>query len=126
MEPEAFDRAALIAGLDPTVATVAQTLLARTDPLPGGETETQQAIDQSLLTLERARLSERIEYTRARIAEAEAGHHEEEVEQLQREVLTLQQRRLQLDRAVADTSLLARRRIEPRPQSQQVEVAHGD
>lgn len=124
--PETFDRAVLIAGLDPTVATVAQTLLARTDPLPGSEGETQQAIDQSLLTLDRARLSERIEYTRARIAEAEAGHQEDEVESLQREVLELQQRRLRLDRAVADTSLLARRRIEPRPQSQQVEVAHGD
>jgi DNA primase len=121
-----FDRVALIGALDPTVATVAQTLLARTDPLPGSEAEAQQAIDQSLLTLERARLSERIEYTRARIAEAEAGRHEEELEHLQREVLELQQRRLRLDRAVADTSLLARRRIEPKPQSQEVEVAHGD
>lgn len=123
---DAFDRAALIEGLDPTVATVAKTLLARTDPLPGSESETQQAIEQSLLTLERARLSERIEYTRARIAEAEAGHHDEEVDRLQHEVLELQQRRLQLDRAVADTSLLARRRIEPKPQSHKVEVAHGD
>lgn len=121
-----FDRAALINALDPTVATVAQTLLARTDPLPSSEAETQQAIDQSLLTLDRARLWERIEYTRARIAEAEAAREDAEVGLLQREVLELQQRRLQLDRAVDDTSLLARRRINPRPSTQKVEVTHGD
>jgi DNA primase len=123
---DGFDRAAFISGLDATLSGIAQTLLARTDPLPASDWETQQAIEQSLLTLERARLSEQIEYTRARIAEAEAAHDGEEVEGLQHEVLELQQRRLQLDRAVADTSLLARRRIHPKPVTDQVEVAHGN
>jgi DNA primase len=121
-----FDRAAFVAGLEPTLATVARTLLARTDPLPASETEMEQAIEQSLLTLERARLSERIEFTRARLAEAEAARDGDGLENLQREVLELQRRRLELDRAVADSSLLARRRIHARPSTHEVEVAHGD
>jgi DNA primase len=123
---QAFDRTAFVNGLEPTLAGVARTLLARTDPLPRGPVDVQQAIDQSLLTLERARLSERIEYTRARLAEAEAARDEAELERLQHEVLELQQRRLALDRAVADTSLLARRRIHPKSSPKNVEVAHGD
>ena len=105
---------------------MAKTLLARTDPLPGSEDETQQTIDQTLLTLERGRLSEQIEFTRARIAEAEATRDEDELPRLQQEVLLLQQRRLALDRAVADTSLLARRRIHPMASPETVEVSHGD
>ena len=121
-----FDRGAFIADLEPTVRAVAQTLMARTDPLPDDEDQVQQAIDQSLLTLERARLSEQIEYTRARLAEAEAADDQGELERLQREVLGLQRHRLELDRAVADTSLLARRRINPNPAPGQVEVTHGN
>ncbi|MEA2026006.1 MAG: hypothetical protein U9O18_04885, partial [Chloroflexota bacterium] len=123
-----FDRAAFVGALDPTLRAVAQTLMARTDPLPDGEAQIRQAIDQSLLTLERARLAEQIEYTRARLAEAEAGDEEAELESLQREVLDLQRRRFELDRAVADTSLLARRRINPKQadQADQVEVTHGN
>jgi hypothetical protein len=122
-----FDRAAFVDGLEPTLATIARTLMARTDPLPASEVETEQAIDQSLLTLERARLSERIEFTRARLAEVEAAHDERELEELQREVLELQRRRLELDRAVADSSLLARRRIHTtKTTAREMEVAHGD
>ena len=121
-----FDRAAFVAGLEPTLSTVARTLLARTDPLPGSDAEMEHAIDQSLLTLERARLSERIEFTRAGLAEAEAAHDEDGLQGLQREVLELQRRRLELDRAVADSSLLARRRIQAKPTNREVEVAHGD
>jgi hypothetical protein len=121
-----FDRAAFVAGLEATLSTVAQTLLARTDPLPASDAEMEQAIDQSLLTLERARLSERIEFTRARLAEAEAANDDDELHGLGREVLELQRRRLELDRAVADSSLLARRRIQAKPTNREVEVAHGD
>jgi DNA primase len=123
---EGFDRAAFVASLEPTLATVARTLLARTEPLPASDAETTQAIDQSLLTLERARLSERIEFTRASLAEAEAARDEGGLRDLQREVLQLQRRRLELDRAVADSSLLARRRIHARPSTRGMEVAHGD
>jgi DNA primase len=121
-----FDRAAFVDALEPTLATIARTLMARTDPLPASDLETEQAIDQSLLTLERARLSERIEFTRARLAEAEAAHDQDGLQGLQREVLELQRRRLELDRAVADSSLLSRRRIQAKPSTSEVEVRHGD
>ena len=120
-----FELKAFIEGLESTTRTVAQTLIAGTSPLPDQEAQITQAIDQSLLTLERARLSEQIEYTRARLAEAEAAHDQAELDRLQLEVLDLQRRRLELDRAVDDSSLLARRRINPN-QADQVEVAHGN
>jgi DNA primase len=120
-----FELKSFIEGLEPTTRAVAQTLMARTDPLPHDEADIRQAIDQSLLTLEKARLAEQIEYTRARLAEAEAADDSSELERLQREVLDLQRRRLELDRAVDDTSLLARRRIHPK-QADQVEVTHGN
>ena len=120
-----FELKSFIEGLEPTTRVVAQTLIARTSPLPDQEAQITQAIEQSLLTLERARLAEQIEYTRARLAEAEAVDDETELRQLQLEVLDLQRRRLELDRAVDDTSLLARRRIKPN-QADQVEVTHGN
>ena len=121
-----LDRAAFIEALEPTLATIARTLLARTDPLPDSDATTAQAIEQSLLSLERTRLSERIEFARARLAEAEASADDVDRESIQREVLELQRRRLELDRAVADSSLLARRRIDPQPATHNVEVTHGD
>jgi hypothetical protein len=60
------------------------------------------------------------------MAEAEAAGDEPEVERLQRAVLELQRRRLELDRAVADTSLLAKRRIRPTQDRTTSEVTHGD
>jgi DNA primase len=123
---DAFDRAAFVESLEPTLAVVARTLLARTDPLPDTEDDARQAVDQSFLTLERARLAESIEFNRAQMAEAEAAGDEAEVERLQRVVLELQRRRLELDRAVADTSLLARRRIHPTQDRTTQEVTHGD
>jgi DNA primase len=120
-----FELKSFIEGLESTSRAVAQTLIARTDPLPHDEADIRQALDQSLLTLEKARLADQIEYTRARLAEAEAAHDTPELDRLQREVLDLQRRRLELDRAVDDTSLLARRRIHPK-QADQVEVAHGN
>jgi len=123
-----FELKSFIEGLEPTTRTVAQTLIAQTGPLPDDEAIIEQAIDQSLLTLEKARLAERIEYTRARLAEAEAADDQTELQGLQQEVLDLQRKRLELDRAVDDTSLLARRRIQPKQadQADQVEVTHGN
>jgi DNA primase len=120
-----FELKSFIEGLEPTSRAVAQTLIARTGPLPDEQNDIQQAIDQSLLTLEKGRLAEQIEYTRARLAEAEAADDQAELKRLAREVLDLQRRRLELDRAVDDTSLLARRRIHPKP-ADQVEVTHGN
>jgi DNA primase len=122
---DGFELKSFVDGLEPTLRAVAQTLIARTAPLPDDDAAIQQAIDQSLLTLERARLAERIDYTRARLADAEATDDTAELAQLQLEVLDLQRRRLELDRAVADTSLLARRRIHPKAPTH-VEVTHGN
>ena len=123
---EHFDRASFIGSLEPTLVVVAQTLMARTDPVPDGEVATQQAIDQSLLTLDRARLAERIEFTRAQLAEAEAAHQDTELQRLQGEVLDLQRQRLQLDRAVESTSLLARRHIKSNQPTTKQEVTSGN
>ncbi len=120
-----FELKSFIEGLESTSRAVAQTLIARTTPLPDDQSAIQQAIDQSLLTLDRARLAEQIEYTRARLAEAEAAADTVELKRLTHEVLDLQRRRLELDRAADGTSLLARRRINPK-QADQVEVAHGN
>jgi DNA primase len=120
-----FELKSFIEGLEPTTRAVAQTLISGSSPVPDQEAQIRQAIEQSLLTLERSRLSEQIEYTRARLAEAEAAHDATELSQLQLEVLDLQRRRLELDRAVDDTSLLARRRIKPN-QADQLEVTHGN
>ena len=106
------DRTAFIAGLEPTVAEVARALHARPDPVPGDPHELEQAIGQSILTLERARLAEAVEHARAEVAEAEAAVPPDpaETERLRRELLGLQQRRLDLDRRHQATSLLADRR----------------
>jgi DNA primase len=111
--PEPFDRTAFLAGLDPTTESVARTLFARNDPLPDTEEGVHQALDQSLLTLQKARLDDEVEFKRAEIAEAEAGGDEADRDRLRREVLDLQRRRLELDRERATTSLLAKRRIQP-------------
>jgi DNA primase len=122
---DGFELKAFIDGLEPTLRALAQTLIAGTSPLPQDEADITQAVDQSLLTLQRGRLSEQIEYTRARLAEAEAADDEPELESLQIEVLDLQRRRLELDRAVNDSSLLAKRRIQPK-QPDKLEVTHGN
>jgi DNA primase len=109
-----FDRAAFLAGLDATLEAVARTLYARADPIPV-EADLQHAIDQNLLALERARLSEAIDFKRAQLSEAEAADDDALVEHLTRDVRDLQQRRLGLDRERATTTLLANRRISSTP-----------
>jgi hypothetical protein len=109
--PQPFDRTAFLASLDPTLETVARTLFARSDPLPDTEEGVNQALDQNLLTLQKTRLDDEVEFKRAEIAEAEASGAEADGDRLRREVLDLQRRRLELDRERATTSLLAKRRI---------------
>ncbi len=107
---DGFDRSKLVESLEPTLAAVARTLFARTDPLPDDEPALQQAVEQSLLTLERNRMAELLEYKRAELAEAEAADDSALAGALRRDVLALQARRLDLDRRRADTSLLNNRR----------------
>jgi DNA primase len=108
--PGPFERSAFLDGLEPTLAAVARTLLARNDPQPDTDEGLHQALDQSLIAIERGRLSEALDFARAQLSEAEAADDTVEVERLQQEVLDLQRRRLELDREAASTTLLSRRR----------------
>jgi len=112
---EGSERAKLIDGLEPTLAAVARTLFARTDPLPEDEPALRQAVEQSLLTLERNRVSEMFEYKRAELSEAEAAGDAAAAALLRKDVLELQSRRLELDKRREATTLLTNRRSAPGP-----------
>ncbi|MEX2548335.1 MAG: DNA primase [Chloroflexota bacterium] len=105
-----FDRAAFVESLDPTLAAVARTLFARTDPLPDDDGALRQSVEQSLLGLERNRITERLEFVRAELSEAEAEANAEAAERLRREVLELQTQRLDLDRRRETNTVLNQRR----------------
>jgi hypothetical protein len=105
-----FDRAAFMETLDPTLAAVARTLFARNDPLPDDDEPLRQAVEQSLLGLERNRITERLEFVRAELSEAEAADDADASERLRREVLELQAQRLDLDRRRDQTTVLTQRR----------------
>jgi DNA primase len=109
-EAAGFDRTTFVNSLEPTLSTVAQTLFARTDPLPDDEEDLRQAVEQSLLALERNRISELLDYARSELAEAEANADSDTVGRLQREVLDLQGKRLELDRRKETTTVLTNRR----------------
>jgi hypothetical protein len=109
-DPVGFDRATFVSTLDPTLAMVAQTLFARTDPLPDDEEDLRQAVEQSLLSLERSRIGELLDYARSELAEAEANADADAVGRLQHEVLDLQAKRLELDRRKETTTVLTNRR----------------
>jgi len=105
-----FDRSAFVESLDPTLAAVARTLFARTDPLPEDDGALRQSVEQSLLGLERNRITERLEFVRAELSEAEAAADAETSERLRREVLELQSQRLDLDRRREKETVLNQRR----------------
>ncbi len=112
-----FVRNEFLEALDPTIEAVARTLFARTDPLSYDPIALAQTLDQSLLTLERNRINEAIEFKRAELAEAEAADDEPSVGQLQRDVLMLQRRRLELDRERANATVLSKRRTPSQPRT---------
>ncbi len=114
-ESVGFDRSNFVDGLEPTLAAVARTLFARTDPLPDDESALHQAVEQSLLTLERNRVAELLDYKRAELSEAEAAGDADVAPSLRRDVGDLLARRLELDRRREGTTLLANRRhtLEP-------------
>jgi DNA primase len=105
-----FERSRFVEALEPTLAAVARTLFARTDPLPDDESDLRQAVEQSLLTLERNRISELLEYKRAEMSEAEAAKDTATATRLRTDVLELQARRLELDRRRDATTFLHTRR----------------
>jgi DNA primase len=105
-----FDRPAFVEALDPTLAAVARTLFASVEPVPEDDGALRQAVEQSLLALERNRIGERLEFVRAELAEAEAADNAADAERLRHEVLSLQEQRLELDRRRASTTVLTPRR----------------
>ena len=105
-----FDRAAFVESLDPTLAAVARTLFASAEPLPEDDVALRQAVEQSLIALERNRIGERLEFVRAELAEAEASDDDAAAERLRQEALTLQEQRLDLDRRRESTTVLTPRR----------------
>jgi hypothetical protein len=105
-----FDRVAFIDALDPTLAAIVRTLFARNDPLPDDDESLRQAVEQSLLGLERNRITERLEFVRAELSEAEAAADSDASERLRREALELQAQRLDLDRRRDQTTVLTQRR----------------
>jgi DNA primase len=112
---EGFEGSRFVEALEPTLAAVARTLFARTDPLPDDESALRQAVEQSLLTLERNRVSEMLEYKRAELSEAEAAGDSATAAVVRRDVLELQARRLELDKRREATTLLTNRRSAPKP-----------
>jgi DNA primase len=108
--PQPFDRTVFLAGLEPTLEAIARTLYATPDPLPDTEDDVRQALDQIVLTLEKARLAELIDYKRAELADAESAGDDATRDRVQQDVLELQRRRLALDRQRQSASLLANRR----------------
>jgi hypothetical protein len=78
--------------------------------LPDTEDDVRQALDQIVLTLEKARLAELIDYKRAELADAESAGDDATRDRVQQDVLELQRRRLALDLERRDASLLANRR----------------
>jgi DNA primase len=108
-----FERSAFVDGLDPTLAAVARTLFASTEPLPESEDDLAAAVDQSLIALELKGINERLEFMRAELAEAEAGADEKQADRLRREVVVLQATRLELDRRRNDTTVLTHRTARP-------------
>jgi hypothetical protein len=92
------------------MSAIAQTLYASSDPLPERQEDLELELEQCLLSLERRRLWERIDYTRVALTEAEASGEQAEVERLRTESLALQEQRFALDRRTASTTLLNQRR----------------
>jgi DNA primase len=110
-----FDRNRFIESLDPTLAAVARTLYARTDPLPQTELGLSQAVEQCLLRLEQRRLTDLFDYKRAELAEAEATDDDSAVDRLRQEIRLLHHERSTLDRQLHRASLLGHARPAPNP-----------
>jgi DNA primase len=108
--PGDMDRTRFVESLEPTLAAVARTLHARTDPMPDDPQAIDQAVDQCLLTLEKRRLIDLFEYKRAELAEAEASADHPTRDRIQQEIRSLQAERSDLDRRLAGSSLLNRNR----------------
>jgi DNA primase len=107
-----FSLTALIQGLDPETAALAQAVLARRDPNPRDLSEADLAYEVERLTigLEERALDERSEYLQSALTEAEQSGDRQTVDQLVRESQGMNDQRLSLHRRRDQTRLITARR----------------
>jgi DNA primase len=105
-----FSLTALVQGLDPETAALAQAVIARRDPNPRelSEPELAYELDRLTIDLEERSLDERADYIASALAEAEQSADRESIDQLLRESQLMNEKRKSLHRRRDQTRLLAR------------------
>jgi DNA primase len=105
-----FSLTALIQGLDPETASLAQAVIARRDPNPRELSQAELAYEVERLTidLEERALDERADYIASALAEAEQSADRPSIDQLLRESQLMNEKRKSLHRRRDQTHLLAR------------------
>ncbi len=105
-----FSLSALVLGLDPETAALAQALVARRDPNPRELTqqELNYEVERLVIDLEERALDERSEFTQGAMAEAEQAADREAIGRLVHESQALNEQRRSLHRRRDQTRLLAR------------------
>ncbi len=103
-----FSLTALIQGLDPETASLAQAVIARRDPNPRTLSDADLAYEVERLTidLEERSLDERADYISSALAEAEQGTDRASIDQLLRESQAMNEQRKSLHRRRDQTHLL--------------------
>jgi DNA primase catalytic core len=107
-----FSLTALVQGLDPETAALAQAVLARRDPNPRdlSEADLTYEIERLTIDLEERALSERSDYLQSALAEAEQSGDRTAIDQLVRESQATNDQRKSLHRRRDQTRLISARR----------------
>ncbi|MEO8468874.1 MAG: hypothetical protein ABI573_04315, partial [Chloroflexota bacterium] len=105
-----FSLTALVQGLDPETAALAQALVARLEPNPRtlSQTDISYEIERLIIDLEERALDERSEFTQGAIAEAEQEGDRETAGRLLQQSQAINDQRLSLHRRRDQTRLLTR------------------
>jgi hypothetical protein len=105
-----FSLTALVQGLDPETAALAQAVIARRDPNPRelSEAELTYELERLTIDLEERSLDERADYIASALAEAEQSADRASIDQLLRESQLMNETRKSLHRRRDQTRLLAR------------------
>jgi DNA primase catalytic core len=105
-----FSLTAIVQGLDPETAALAQAVIARRDPNPRelSEPELAYELDRLTIDLEERSLDERADYIASALAEAEQSADRESIDQLLRESQLMNEQRKSLHRRRDQTRLLTR------------------
>jgi len=107
-----FSLTALVQGLDPETAALAQAVLARREPNPRdlSEADLTYEIERLTIDLEERALSERSDYLQSALAEAEQSGDRSAIDQLVRESQATNDQRKSLHRRRDQTRLISARR----------------